>query len=99
MIDMHEFRFNQSQFPKAELEKYRGRYVAWSLDGTHIIAADPDALRVDALLCEAGYDPSEILVSRIALPEEVSWGGWMLAEERWIVAGVGTPTPIGIKLS
>jgi hypothetical protein len=68
MIDMNQFRLNQSQFPRAELEKYNGRYVAWSADGTHIIAADADPLRVDAIICEAGYDPGEILVSRIELP-------------------------------
>src|SRR5207302_781020 len=44
-------------------------------DGSSILAADPDPLRVDALLCAAGYDPAEILVSRVALPEEVSWSG------------------------
>ncbi len=80
MIDINEFRRNQSRLPRAELEKYNGQYVAWSLDGTHILAADPDPLRVDALLRAAGHDPAEILVSRIAIPEEVSWGGWSLPE-------------------
>ena len=81
MIDINEFRRNQSLFPRAELEKYNGQYVAWSSDGSCILAADPDPLRVDALLCAAGHDPAEILVSRIALPEEVSWSGWSLPEE------------------
>jgi hypothetical protein len=81
MIDVNEFRRNQSCVPPAVLEKYNGQYVAWSLDGTHILVADPDALRLDALLCAAGHDPAEILVSRIALPEEVSWNGWSLPED------------------
>ncbi|HWG44228.1 MAG TPA: hypothetical protein VN688_15725 [Gemmataceae bacterium] len=81
MIDINEFRQNQSRLPREELEKYNGQYVAWSSDGTRILAADPDPLRVDALLCVAGYDPAEILVSRIAIPEEVSWSGWSLPED------------------
>lgn len=81
MIEMNEFRRNQSRVPRAELEKYNGQYVAWSADGMRILAADPDPLRLDTRLCAAGYDPAEILVSRVAIPEEVSWDGWHLAED------------------
>jgi hypothetical protein len=72
MIAMNQFRSNQSLFPSKELEKYNGQYVAWSPDGTRILFADPDPLRVDAELCTAGFDPAEILVSRISIPEEHS---------------------------
>ncbi len=81
MIDIDEFRRNQSRVPRAELEKYNGQYVAWSADGSCILAADADPLRLDAFLCAAGYDPAMILVSRIAIPEEVSWSGWHLAAD------------------
>lgn len=81
MIDINEFRRNQSRVPRAELEKYNGQYVAWSADGTSILAGDSDPLRLDALLCEAGHDPATILVSRVVIPEEVSWSGWHLAED------------------
>jgi len=80
MIDINEFRRNQSRLPCAELEKYNGQYVAWSPDGSRILAADADPLRLDALLCAAGHDPAEILVSRVAIPEEVAWSGWSLPE-------------------
>jgi hypothetical protein len=63
------------------LEKYNGQYVAWSADGTSILAADPDPLRLDALLRDAGHDPATILVTRVAIPEEVSWSGCQLAED------------------
>ena len=56
MIDINEFRRNQKRFPPEELAKYNGQYVAWSLDGLRILAADPDHLRVDALLCAAGHE-------------------------------------------
>jgi hypothetical protein len=81
VIDINEFRRNQSRVPRAELEKYNGQYVAWSADGSRILAADADPLRLDALLCASGYDPSTILVSRIAIPEEVTWSGWQVAED------------------
>lgn len=46
----------------------------------HILAADPDPLRLDELLGAAGHNPAEILVSRVAVPEEVSWSGWSLPD-------------------
>ena len=81
MIAVNEFRRNQSQFPRDELKKYNGQYVAWSLDGTLILAADANPARVDALLSAAGYDPAEILVSLVAVPEEVAWSGWSVPED------------------
>ena len=81
MIDTNEFRRNQSQVPLEELEKYTGQYVAWSPDGTHILMAHDDPVQLDVLIKAAGYDPAEILVSRVAIPEEVSWSGWSLPED------------------
>lgn len=81
MIDINEFRRNQSLFPREELEKYNGQYVAWSPDGTRIVAADPDPVRLDAMLCAAGYDPAAVLVNLVAVPEEVSWSGWSAPED------------------
>ena len=81
MIAINEFRRNQSRFPREELEKYNGQYVAWSADGTRILAADTDPARVDAMLIAAGIDPSEILVSLVAVPEEISWSGWSVPED------------------
>jgi hypothetical protein len=75
MIEINEFRRNQSRFPREELAKYNGQYVAWSDDGTLILAAHADPARLDAMLIAAGYDPGEILVNRVAVPEEVSWSG------------------------
>lgn len=80
MIDINEFRRNQSRIPRSELEKYNGKYVAWSVDGASILAADPDPIRLDGIVREAGYDPAEILVSRVACPEEISWDGWMFTD-------------------
>ena len=81
MIDINEFRRNQSRFPREELEKYNGQYAAWSPDGTRILAAHTDPAQVDAVLAAAGYDPAEILVNLVAVPEEVAWSGWSVPED------------------
>ena len=81
MIEINEFRRNQSRFPREELEKYNGQCVAWSPDGTHILAAHTDPAEVDALLIAAGYYPGNVLISRVVIPEEVAWNGWSAIED------------------
>jgi hypothetical protein len=76
MIEINEFRRNQSRFPREELAKYNGQYVAWSADGTRILATHVDPAELDSQLVAAGLDPSEILVNLVAIPEEVAWSGW-----------------------
>lgn len=79
MIAINEFRHNQSQFPREELEKYNGQWVAWSEDGTAILAADSDPMKVDAWLKAAGYDTGVILVSLVAIPDD--WAPWWITED------------------
>ena len=77
MIPINEFRKNQSQFPLDELEKYNGKYVAWSEDGTQILASDEDMVRLHKRIQEEGYDTGEILIAFVECPGEISWGGAM----------------------
>jgi hypothetical protein len=74
-MDMQEFLKNRNQFPPEELAQYAGRYVAWSPDGTSILASDEDELRLDATIKAIGYDPAEVLVSFVPSPDEVILGG------------------------
>lgn len=74
-MDMQEFLKNRRQFPPDELQKYAGKHVAWSPDGTAIIASDDDELRLDATIRAAGYDPADVLVSFVPFPDEVILGG------------------------
>jgi hypothetical protein len=80
MIAINEFRRNQSRFPREELEKYNGQFVAWSDDGTRILAAQPDRAQMEATLVAAGIYPDDVLISRIAVPEEIAWNGWWIEE-------------------
>ena len=54
LMNMQEYLKNRAAFPLEELAKHRGEWVAWSLDGTRLVAAsrDPDAL--DDLIRAAG---------------------------------------------
>ena len=55
--------------------------MAWSPDGTRILAAHADPAQVDAMLAAAGYNSAEILVNLVAIPEEVAWSGWSVPED------------------
>jgi len=74
-MNMQEFMKNRQQFPAEELWKYINKYVAWSPDGTKIIASDDDELRLDAAIRAAGYDSSEVLVSFVPDPDDIILGG------------------------
>jgi hypothetical protein len=74
-MDMQQFVKNRLAFPPDELARFAGQYVAWSPDGTRILASDEDELRLDATLKHAGYDTSEILVAFVPDPDEVILGG------------------------
>jgi hypothetical protein len=74
-MDMREFLTNRTQVSPAEIEKYAGKYVAWSPDGKQIIAANEDPLQVVAAVKSAGYDPAECVLSSVPAIEEVVLGG------------------------
>jgi hypothetical protein len=80
-MDMQEFLRNREQFPLEELARYGGKYVAWSPDGTKIIASDDDQIRLDGTIRELGYDPAEILVSSVPYPDEIILGGGVMEAE------------------
>src|SRR5436309_3131049 len=63
-----EFDKNRAAFPPEELLPYRGQFIAWSPDGTRIIAGDKDGLKLDDTLKALGYDPAKILFSSV--PDE-----------------------------
>ena len=64
-MNMQEYLKNRSIFPLAELAKHRGEWVAWSPDGTRLVAfsRDPDAL--DALVLAAGENPEDCPIEGI----------------------------------
>jgi hypothetical protein len=62
---MREYLKNRVAFPQSELAKHRAESIAWSPDGTRIVAAsrNPDAL--DDLVRLAGEDPENCPIEGI----------------------------------
>ena len=79
-MSLQRYLKNRQQFPVEELEKYAGKYVAWSPEGDRIIASDGDPLSLEKSLRELGFDPAEINVSSVPYPDEVILGGGELSE-------------------
>jgi len=52
---------NFNKFPPEELFKYAGQYVAFSLDGSVILASGADWLEMEDRLKELGIDPSRVI--------------------------------------
>ena len=64
-MDWQEFDKNRAAFPLEEPLAYRGQYIAWSPDGTRIIASDKDGLKPDDTVRALGYDPAEVTLSSV----------------------------------
>ncbi len=65
-MDMQQFNKNRSQFPVEELEKYAGKYVAWSPDGTRIIASADSLSDLAAVVQASPFDPKECVLSSVS---------------------------------
>jgi hypothetical protein len=64
------FNENVSKFPASELLKYAGRYVAWSLDGTRILASGTDPDELDRNLAAAGLQQGGFVEDYVPGPDE-----------------------------
>jgi hypothetical protein len=67
-MNWHEFNKNRAAIPPEELQQYRGQFIAWSPDGSRIIASDQDGRKLDETVRASGYDPGKILFSMV--PDE-----------------------------
>lgn len=74
-MKLEQFIKNRNAFPADELDRDAGQHVAWSPDGTAILAHDPDFLKVFAAVKALGYDPGETLIEAVPYPDEGFWGG------------------------
>jgi hypothetical protein len=69
MEKMRIFIQNRQAFAPEELAKYEGQWVAWSPDGTHIVAGSNESEEaVWSAVIAAGYDPQEVVFSYV--PED-----------------------------
>ena len=73
-MDMQQYLNNRRQFPHDALEKYAGQQVAWSPDGTRIIASADDVLKLVEAIGALGFDSAEVVIEPIPYPDEVVLG-------------------------
>jgi hypothetical protein len=64
-----QFYENQRNYPRRELLCYAGQHIAWSWDGSRVLAADPDRRTLDQKLRAAGIDPSRVVHDFVPDPD------------------------------
>jgi hypothetical protein len=69
-----KFHENQNKFPVEELWKYAGQQVAWSWDGTRILAAAPDDAQLFQKLAELGIDFQRVVFDYVPDPDKSYFG-------------------------
>ena len=64
-MNIQEYLKNRQVFPLEQLAKHRGEWVAWSPDGTRLVAASKDLDELDQLVLAAGEDPENCPIEGI----------------------------------
>jgi hypothetical protein len=72
-VDARQFIENRNRFSHEELALYAGQCVAWSLDGTRILASGKTPDEVDARLRALGIPPNEAVPGYVDPPEITGW--------------------------
>ena len=65
-LDAQHFE-NRRNFPPEELDKYDGQYIAWSWDGSRILASAPEREALWDKLVAMGVDPHRVVFEWIEL--------------------------------
>jgi hypothetical protein len=52
---------NQRRFPAEQLLRYAGQHIAWSWNGSQILASDQDRRTLEEKLRAAGIDPLQVI--------------------------------------
>ena len=60
MFDAETFRLNRDKFTLEQLKPYIGKWVAFSLDGTRIVASGDDLEELENQLAAANIDPETV---------------------------------------
>jgi hypothetical protein len=79
-MNLEQFIKNRNAFPADELNRYAGEHVAWSPDGTGILASNRDPLKVLAAVKDLGYDPAETPIEDIPTEDTFGGGGLLFQE-------------------
>jgi Family of unknown function (DUF5678) len=72
-IDLARHMENRRQISQEKLLPYAGQHVAFSADGTHVVAAGADYEALAARLRDLGIDGGEVVWSYVPGPDEDTW--------------------------
>src|SRR5713226_8966347 len=70
-----QFLRNRALFQADDVQQYDGQWVAFSRDGTKIIAAAPDLLELGRKLEEIGQDPQQVVFEQLWATDDLCVGG------------------------
>jgi hypothetical protein len=70
-----QFRENRSAYSADELAKYRGQWIAFSMDGRRIVANASDFVELDTLLRGQGEDPERVVLEFIDVDDKFASEG------------------------
>ena len=80
-MDMQLFQKNRQQFPPEKLAAYAGQFIAWSPDGTHILANNQDELQLAKAIQSLGFNSAEVLIAFVPTEDDVFLGGGLEFDE------------------
>ncbi len=66
-----EFFENRRKFPEAELMKYAGKHIAWSWDGSQIVASADSMQELHEQVNALGLDSSRVVYSYVDRPDAI----------------------------
>ena len=72
---MRVFRENFAKWTDEQLLPYRTGWVAFSADGTRILAHAPDLYGVEAQLVAAAIDPEDVVFTTLPFADDADCGG------------------------
>ena len=67
-----EYRTNRARFPRAEVAKYQGTWVAFSADGCRIVASGETVDQLEERLTALGEAGQRVVLEWLAGPEDDS---------------------------
>ncbi|MBV9122016.1 MAG: hypothetical protein JO112_01490 [Planctomycetes bacterium] len=65
-MNPQEYRTNRARFPQEELQKFQGKWVAFSLHGDRILASAENLADFDQRLVAVGQDPEQVALEYIS---------------------------------
>jgi hypothetical protein len=74
---MSKYEENRAKFPIGELRKYAGQWVAFSLEGSRVLANAETIADLEKRLMATGEDPQSVALEKIEF-EDSQLGGVML---------------------